>query len=271
MGVARLRARDVDRVAAVSKLDAAYADGQLSPAEHGDRVVAANAAKTLGELDGLLADLQLEPEFRDPPIRPAVVATRSWLPGAVALALLLALTGVGCWFVASGSEAGGAQVPSSQPAVTPIVAPVVDFNTVAGLQSFRDQYRARFGDTQADSAVFYPAFGARYAAVVRMDDRPDRAIDYSYRGGFSPGSVSDRDPATVSFDLDAMNLPALVKLMTTISGLVEVPDAAISHIMVDTTSGAPTIRIYAANSVGRGGFVETSLAGVISRAVPYRR
>ena len=52
-----LRASDADRQRVADALGQAYADGRLTLQEHTDRVNAAWAAKTVGELDPLLADL----------------------------------------------------------------------------------------------------------------------------------------------------------------------------------------------------------------------
>lgn len=54
---AALRASDADRALVSSVLADAYADGRLSPAEYDERESANLAAKTLGELPPLLADL----------------------------------------------------------------------------------------------------------------------------------------------------------------------------------------------------------------------
>ncbi|MGW4089762.1 DUF1707 SHOCT-like domain-containing protein [Nocardia sp. NPDC004750] len=54
----RMRARDLDRADASGLLDAAYAEGQLGADEYHDRIAQAAAAKTLGELAALTADLQ---------------------------------------------------------------------------------------------------------------------------------------------------------------------------------------------------------------------
>ncbi|MFD3744697.1 DUF1707 domain-containing protein [Nocardia sp. NPDC058633] len=53
-----LRARDIDRAQASTVLDAAYAEGQLGAQEYHDRVASASEARTVGELAGLIADLQ---------------------------------------------------------------------------------------------------------------------------------------------------------------------------------------------------------------------
>ncbi|MQY24051.1 hypothetical protein NRB20_71840 [Nocardia sp. RB20] len=53
-----MRARDMDRVRARTLLDAAYEEGQLGADEYHDRSDRAGTAKTIGQLRGLVADLQ---------------------------------------------------------------------------------------------------------------------------------------------------------------------------------------------------------------------
>ncbi|WP_169541928.1 DUF1707 SHOCT-like domain-containing protein [Nocardia jiangxiensis] len=53
-----MRARDVDRVRARTLLDAAYEEGQLWAEEYHDRSDRAGTARTIGQLRGLVADLQ---------------------------------------------------------------------------------------------------------------------------------------------------------------------------------------------------------------------
>lgn len=62
---ASLRASDADRAIISGALAEAYADGRLSAQEHDERETANQAAKTLGELPPLLADLVL-PEVPSP-------------------------------------------------------------------------------------------------------------------------------------------------------------------------------------------------------------
>ncbi len=56
-GPADLRASDADRERVAAMLGEAAADGRLTLAEHADRIERAYAARTLGELAGLTADL----------------------------------------------------------------------------------------------------------------------------------------------------------------------------------------------------------------------
>ncbi|WFR73020.1 DUF1707 domain-containing protein [Prescottella defluvii] len=56
---AKARARDIDRAQTCGLLDAGYAEGQLDPTEYESRTATAMKAKTLGELDALVSDLQI--------------------------------------------------------------------------------------------------------------------------------------------------------------------------------------------------------------------
>lgn len=56
-----LRAADADRDAVADRLRTAHAEGRLTVEEFGERLDAAFAARTMGELAGLTADLPVEP------------------------------------------------------------------------------------------------------------------------------------------------------------------------------------------------------------------
>ncbi|MDP0397847.1 DUF1707 SHOCT-like domain-containing protein [Tsukamurella strandjordii] len=78
------RARDADREEVMGLLDSALSDGQLDGAEHRDRVATALRASTLGELTGLVDDLQVAaPSFLrpPPPPPPAPVLAKPSPPG----------------------------------------------------------------------------------------------------------------------------------------------------------------------------------------------
>lgn len=74
-----MRARDLDRSNVSSVLDAAYAEGQLGADEYHDRTAKAASAKTLGELDALLADLQSPTAVTDL-TSPRATKSRNTLP-----------------------------------------------------------------------------------------------------------------------------------------------------------------------------------------------
>ena len=66
------RAKDSDRTDICQILDTALAEGQLSMTEHAQRVKAATNAATIGELRGLIADLQTgNAPVQLPALRPA--------------------------------------------------------------------------------------------------------------------------------------------------------------------------------------------------------
>ena len=82
MGRDEMRAADADRQAVAEKLRAALDEGRLDLHEYDERLQRAYAAKTYGDLDGLLADLPvgvpLPRAAADPPaVRDDV--TRRWL------------------------------------------------------------------------------------------------------------------------------------------------------------------------------------------------
>jgi Domain of unknown function (DUF1707) len=80
----QLRAGNADREVVVSRLNEAFGEGRLELSELEDRVAAAYAARTMGELRGLTTDLPAKPGDRgkpspgaaapQPPTRPATVA-----------------------------------------------------------------------------------------------------------------------------------------------------------------------------------------------------
>jgi hypothetical protein len=81
-GDPRLRASDADRERIVQLLREHHAEGRLDVEEFHDRFNAAYAAKTIGELDELLADLPGIDLYRLPSagLRPAPPGTGAWLP-----------------------------------------------------------------------------------------------------------------------------------------------------------------------------------------------
>jgi uncharacterized protein DUF1707/uncharacterized protein DUF4333 len=90
-----VRANDVDRSLVCGTLDAAYADGELDGAEHASRITAAMAAKTRGELQDLVSDLQLPIPAVAQPAVPAVPRRRARTVGVVVGGGLIVLAAMG--------------------------------------------------------------------------------------------------------------------------------------------------------------------------------
>jgi hypothetical protein len=102
----RMRASDADRERVFEHLRTALHEGRLDLAEYDERLQLAYAAKTYGDLDGLLTDLPVA----QPPAPPAPAAPpgpkhptaewlahqwQGWVPAALVLTAIWALSGFG--------------------------------------------------------------------------------------------------------------------------------------------------------------------------------
>jgi hypothetical protein len=110
VGPESLRAGNADRERVVAHLNGAFAEGRLDVHELDERVAAAYAAKTIGQLRPLTADLPISaapaPRPAPPPARPAPaepepVSDRQGRRAAVAGALGLFLVNVLVWAAVS--------------------------------------------------------------------------------------------------------------------------------------------------------------------------
>lgn len=102
-----MRAKDSDRSHTCQILDTALAEGQLSMEEHRQRIATATKAATLGELQGLLTDLQLQNAPVKPPQRSR---TPRWvIQAGVAAAVLLVLGVVISWGCSTTTHRTGAR------------------------------------------------------------------------------------------------------------------------------------------------------------------
>jgi hypothetical protein len=103
-----LRASDADREHVAQLLGRAFAEGRLSTEEHSERLEAAYAAKTMGDLRPLLADLPVE--FAPPSAPGGLQASRSadaaaGYGGEPIVAVFGAAKRTGRWVVRSGLNA----------------------------------------------------------------------------------------------------------------------------------------------------------------------
>lgn len=79
MGRSEMRAGDADRQQVADRLRAALEEGRLDLQEYDERVQRAYAAKTYGDLDGLLTDLPVSQVMQVPVAVTAGNPTRDWL------------------------------------------------------------------------------------------------------------------------------------------------------------------------------------------------
>jgi Domain of unknown function (DUF1707) len=216
------RATDGDRNDTCQVLDAALDDGQLSMEEHRQRVSAATKATTLGELQSLVADLQIERAPVKVP-KPA----RGW--GIwIAVAVVLALLGAGIAWGLSRNPSGNTPVrssitsapvakpstssskaltPTTTPTTTPPPAPL-DLLSLGGLSGLIAQVRTTFGDTMGYELVVYPD----HASITRPDSvNAHKTVEYVYGDGrwSSSGSETPPEEATVG-DLGKFDVQAVI-------------------------------------------------------------
>jgi hypothetical protein len=97
-----LRASDADREHVAGQLARAFAEGRLSTEEHSERLEAVYAAKTMGELRPLLADLPVE--FA-PPTSASSGALEPLTSGDSVVAIFGEAKRTGRWLVRSGLTA----------------------------------------------------------------------------------------------------------------------------------------------------------------------
>ena len=173
----------------MARLDDAFVDGQLNDADRDVRVSQALAARTLGELDALVRDLQAT--------SPSAIlgSNRRWaaiVPGAVCVVLLI----VGVVTMSGGDEPdepsavakpvavdASSSVPTSEPTAEASQEPQPDSTarplTRRYFEDFRDAYRKRFGGTKIYDARFDDDGSVSFSRPLSRA-RPDLLQDWQW-------------------------------------------------------------------------------------------
>ncbi|NKY27970.1 DUF1707 SHOCT-like domain-containing protein [Nocardia gamkensis] len=247
-----IRARDTDRADVCGLLDAALADGQLTASEHAARTAEAMRAKSFGELDALIGDLQIPGELANAPVvRVDRRRPRRWLAPVYTIAAAL----VAGAMVGAISRCG-IDLPGSSEKVP-------DMTTGAGLAYFLAEYRTEFGDLIADEVTLYP----KYAIVDRQQPGNEAQTgDYRYDGDFGTSRTSERRTGTRTFDLAAIDVPAIARLLAGARQTVRCPDGEISHVGLgfdtpDAADRGPVANIYVKCKGGATGYAKVTFAG----------
>jgi len=272
----RTRAKDSDRTDTCQILDTALAEGQLSMAEHGDRVKAATNAATLGELRSLVSDLQTgNAPVQLPTLRPpkALAGSRGAWGLRLASAAVLVTLGVGIGWGLYGNTSSPFSFTSDPGAKPDGVAPVVltpprQLQSLGGLTGLLEQTRKKFGDTLGYRLVIYPD----YAILDRPDPGDERrTLSYTYRGGWDDPSTGPTSPDAVAVDLGAFDVRAVVGLMRGAPETLNIKPAEVrsTYLIVEpagdpTTPGAVAISIYVSSEFGSG-YIETNPDGSVKR------
>ena len=263
---ANTRAKDSDRNDTCQILDTALAEGQLSMAEHGHRVKAATNAATLGDLRGLVSDLQTgnaPVQLPDLTRRKLQVAgsKAGWGMRAAVGAVLVAL-GIGIGWGLYGNTSSPLSLTADPGAKHDGVAPVVltpprQLQSLGGLTGLLDQMRKKFGDTLGYRLVIYP----EYAVLDRPDPADDRRnFNYYYRGGFGDPTPSARSGDARTVDLAKFDAKAIIGVLRGAPetlGIRKADDIKSTYLIIEPTRDptnpeAVTISIYISSEFGSG-------------------
>ncbi|KUI33512.1 hypothetical protein AU195_00320 [Mycobacterium sp. IS-1496] len=199
------RAKDSDRNDTCQVLDTALSEGQLSMAEHGERVKAATHAATLGDLQALVSDLQTGnapvqlPDLSRPKPPRRISAPTGWGVKA-AMAVVLVVLGMCIGWGLYGNTSSPLDFQSDPGAKSDGIEPVVltpprQLQSLNGFTGLFEQMRQRFGSTMGYELDIHPD----YASLDRPDPTDNRRQqNYDYRGGWgdpwgSPSTLSSDD------------------------------------------------------------------------------
>ncbi|MGU3501781.1 DUF1707 SHOCT-like domain-containing protein [Mycobacterium sp. C31M] len=274
------RARDADRDDTCKVLDSALSDGQLSAEEHRQRVASATSAATLGDLQGLVSDLQtdsapvklpdLKPERKGPAISPGA----GW-GIRIATAAVLVVLGVAIGWGLYGNTSSPFSFETDPGAkadgipATVLTAPR-QLQSLGGLTGLFEQMRQKFGDTNGYDLTIFDD----YASLERADpNEPRRVLRYSYRGGWDdPSETSVSSDARV-VDLAAFDVATFVGLIRGAPETLGIDPAEVKQIHVsigpnsDTTAPPESIEIsiYVSPEFGNSGYIEFNGDATVKR------
>ena len=270
------RAKDSDRNNTCQVLDSALSDGQLSMEEHRNRVAAATAAATLGDLQSLVDDLQNEdapvqmPELRRPsPL--STMSARGGLGIRAAMAAVLVIFGIAIGWGLYGNTTSPLSFTSDPGAKSDgipakVITPPRQLMSLGGLNGLFEQMRQKFDDTRGFDLTIFDD----YASLERQDPaEPRRVLRYSYRGGWADPSETTVSSDERVVDLGAVDVPTLVGLIRGAPATLgmnpnEVKDMHVSISHDDDVDAAPdalSVQIFVSPNFGNSGYFEVTGAG----------
>ena len=267
------RAKDSDRNDICQILDTALSEGQLSMAEHEQRVKSATSAATLGELRSLVGDLQTaNAPVQLPSLQgPRTAGARAGWGIRAAVAGVLVLLGIGIGWGLYGNTSSPLSFTADPGAKPDGVAPVVltpprQLQSLGGLTGLLEQMRKKFGDTMGYRLVIYP----EYAVLDRADSKDSRrTLDYTYRGGFGDPSASTRSSDATQVDLAKFDTKAIVGVLRGAPETLNIKPEEVktTYLIVEpsrdiTTPGEVTISIYVSSEFG-GGYIQVGPDGSV--------
>ncbi|WP_456694710.1 DUF1707 SHOCT-like domain-containing protein [Aeromicrobium sp. P5_D10] len=251
MAYSRTRARDADRAKAIEVLASAFADGQLSRAEHDSRVDKVQVARTFADLDAQLFDLQKpgETSWQAPGVPPkpgtgspallkgAAVATIAAVVLAVILPRVFSDDSAPAP-IAGPTVAAGNENEEEQP------EPIKDPRTAEGYAAFLKEMETKHRTTEMTSAHF-----SEDSVTVTLPVDPDKSRRYvvwSWDGEwseYSTGKYSDSEQIW-SLDLKKVDASKFAASMELALGKIEDAESVAFSIQPD---GKSCYNIYVDN------------------------
>ena len=268
------RAKDTDRNDTCQILDSALSEGQLSMEEHRQRVSAATSAATLGELQGLVADLQTSnapvqlPNLK----KPSQIRGGGWGMRAAVAAVLVALgiaIGWGLYGNTSSPLSFASDPGTKADGIEPkVLTPPRQLHSLGGLTGLLEQMRERFGDTMGYRLVVYPD----YASLERPDPNEERRqLSYTYRGGWGDPSSSAKSDDDVLVDLGKFDPTAVIGVLRGAPETLGISpdDVSSTYLIVDptrepVTPGELSLSIYVSSDYGSG-YIELAADGTVKQ------
>ncbi len=269
------RAKDSDRNDTCQVLDSALADGQLSMAEHRQRVAEATKAATLGELQNLVSDLQTG----NAPVKLPTLHSGSRSPVGgwgmrAAVAAVLVVVGMAVGWGLYGNTTSPLDFTSDPGAKPDGIEPVVltpprQLQSLGGLTGLLEQMKKRFGDTMGYRLVVYPD----YASLERPDPGEDRRyLNYTYRGGWGdPSSSLAKSDDDALVDLSKFDAKAVVGVLRGAPETLGIKpgDVKSTYLIIEpandpVTPGAPSLSVYVSSDYG-GGYIQVDPTGMVKQ------
>lgn len=251
MAYSRTRARDADRTKAIEVLASAFADGQLSRAEHDARVDKLQAARTFADLDEQLVDLQKpgEQSWQAPGVdaKPHVATGRTaLLKGAGVVAITVTVLGLVLPRVFSDDSSDvpgvGPRAVSTDEQAKP--ASIKDPRTAEGFAVFLKEMQSKLHTTTMTTAQL-----SEDSVTVTLPVSPDKSrryITWFWDGEwseYSTGKYSDSEEVW-SLDLKTVDSTTFAASLELSFGRIEDPESAMFSIQSD---GKTCYNIYVDN------------------------
>ncbi|WP_307787778.1 DUF1707 domain-containing protein [Mycolicibacterium sp. S2-37] len=272
------RAKDSDRNDICKVLDTALGEGQLSMAEHGERVKAATNAATLGELQALVSDLQtgnapVELPDLSPP-KPRRTMPRPGRGLRLAFAGVLVVLGIAIGWGLYGNTSSPLSFQTDPGAKSDgiparVLTPPRQLQSLGGFNGLFEQMRKKFGDTTG----FELNIRSDYATLYRPDPQDERRkVMYDYRGGWGdPNSTSTIDDDDRLVDLARFDFEAILGVLRGAPETLNIQRADVDDTWVDIspskdplTPDAVNIMIYVTSEFGSG-YIDLAPDGAVKR------